>query len=184
MRSVIRAFRNTVILVLAAGASVAAQEAPSTKHTASLAEFGKKIQALEEVVDAIALAGALALLSDEHSEWSFDRASGFDGSISYFTSDIGAVSVGYEYNLSKLRGAIFRNKSVTDEHRERGLTIFGEVKELVSFAYEFERYVEADDLDLAADLYKTEILQRADALVQNIGKLTEEVEQAIKFSAL
>ena len=167
-----------------AGTTVVAQDTGSTKNTAKIAEFGVKIDALEDVVDAVALAGALALLSREYPDWKFERASGFDGINSHFTNDLGAVVGDHEYELSKIRGAIFRNKSVSDKHRERGLELFGAVKEFVAAAYELERLLVSGDRGLAGGFYKTEILQSAETLSQSIGELSDAIDQAVKLSAL
>lgn len=163
---------------------VAAQGSPSTKHTASLSEFGAKVEALEQIVDDIALSGALALLGKEFPDWTFERTSSFDGAELGVSNDLGAISAKHEYGLTKMRGTIFRNKAVSGEQRDQALEILSSVKEFVQLGYEIESLVEDSSFGRAGDIYRNDFLNRFDELKKRIRPLSAEIAQAVKFSAL
>ncbi|MDU8927427.1 hypothetical protein RXV86_08530 [Alisedimentitalea sp. MJ-SS2] len=171
--------------------SVAAVNAPATwaradssiKHTASLTEFIIKVDALDQVVDDIVQAGALALLSEEYPTWTFDADAGFGETSLKISNDIGAIAGRADYGMPKIRGAIARNQAVSDEQRARALEAFGYTKELLKIAYDLDNLVTEKAFDEAATLYRNEILHRADDLNERIRLLTDEISLAVKLSA-
>lgn len=173
-----------VLGAIASTTTAVAQDAPSIERTAALSEFGARLEALEQVVDDVSLSGALALLGQEYPDWTFERTSGFDGVATSISNDLGAVAGDHDYGLSKLRGAIFRNKSVSDDQRERALAIFTSVKEFVQLAYELERLVDAGSHEEAGEFYKSEVLELADEINRSIHRLSDDIDRTVKLSAL
>ena len=164
--------------------SVAADDASTTSKIAALSDFTSKLDVLEQAVDEITVTGALALLTREYPSWEFEGSSGFGSKAAGTTDDLGAVAASHEYNMGKLRGAIFRNKAATDEQREMALQLLAKVKDLILVGYELEKLVEEGDMVLAGQLYREQILTQSDIVNDEIELLTKEIEQAIKFSAL
>lgn len=178
-------FLSIMLFAIASFATqLEAEDANPVKHTASLAEFGTKVDTLEQIIDDIALSAALGLLGREFPDWTFKRPPAWDDAEMGVSNDLAGVSGRYDYEMSKLRGVIFRNSAVSDEQREQALEIFDEVTEFIRVGYELAGLIDGGQFDQAGALYKGEMLRRYDELKGRIQPLSVEIAQAVKFSAL
>ena len=162
----------------------AADDVSVVESIAALSDFTTKLDALEQTVDDIAIAGALALLDHEYPGWEFSGSSGFGSVNTNISNDLGAVAASHEYSVGKIRGALFRNEIASEEQRELALQILEEVKALILASYELDGFIAGGEMAAAGQFYRNQIVNQANAINEDIDQLTHEIEQAIKFSGI
>ena len=97
------------------------------------------------------------MLQSSHPEWKFGKSNTWgEPKKMKISLDVGGVASTADDTMSKLRGSIVKNASVTDAQRAQGMAVFDGVGALIKLAYEFETLqASADEAGAASYLKET-----------------------------